>query len=40
MIEACAPSWTPAPRVVGAAMGRCGERNAMSDLFFTNYARV
>lgn len=28
--------WTPAARVVGVAMNRCGERNMMTDLFFTS----
>jgi len=38
--ESCAPSWTPAPRVVGAAMARCDRRNLMSDLFFSSRLQV
>jgi hypothetical protein len=33
-------SWTPAARVVGAAMKRCGPRNPMSDLFFSSRLQV
>jgi len=33
LMDACSPAWIPAPRVVGTAMGRCGERNAMRDLY-------
>ena len=40
LMESCSPTWTPAPRVVGTAMGRCGERNAMSDLFLTSRLQV
>jgi len=40
LIDACPPTWTPAARVVGTAMGRCGERNAMSDLFFSSRLRA
>ncbi len=29
LLDVCAPLWTPASRVVGTAVGRCGERNAM-----------
>jgi hypothetical protein len=34
LLEACTTEWTPAPRVVGTAMGRCDGHNLMSDLFF------
>ena len=34
LLECCTQQWTPAARVVGAAMGRCDGRNLMSDLFF------
>lgn len=40
LMDACAPIWMPAPRVIGTAMGRCGERNAMSDLFLTSRLQV
>jgi len=40
LIGSCSPTWTPAPRIVGTAMGRCGERNAMSDLFWTSRLQV
>jgi len=40
LMESCSPSWTPAPRVIGTALGRCGERNAMSDLFLTSRLQV
>lgn len=40
LLDACAPTWTPAPRVVGTAMSRCGQRNAMSDLFFASRLQV
>jgi len=40
LLEACTTNWAPAPRVVGTAMGRCGERNSMSDLFFSSRLRV
>lgn len=35
LLECCTTRWTPAARVVGAAMGRCDGHNLMSDLFFT-----
>jgi hypothetical protein len=36
-LNACCPTdWTPAARVVGAAMRRCDPRNRMSDLFFSS----
>lgn len=34
LLECCTQQWTPAARIVGAAMGRCDGRNLMSDLFF------
>jgi hypothetical protein len=40
LAESCPPSWTPAARVVGAAMKRCGPRNPMSDLFFSSRLQV
>lgn len=36
LLESCPIHWTPAPRVVGAAMARCDRRNLMSDLFFSH----
>jgi len=38
--ESCADDWTPAPRVVGAAMARCDRHNLMSDLFFSSRLRT
>ncbi len=40
LIDSCSPTWTAAPRIVGTAMGRCGERNAMSDLFWSSRLQV
>ena len=40
LIEVCAPSWTPAARVVGTAMSRCDGHNLMSDLFFSSRLQV
>jgi hypothetical protein len=40
LLEACPSAWTPAARVVGAAMGRCDPPNLMSDLFFANRLQV
>ena len=41
LLVACCPTdWTPAARVVGAAMGRCDPRNRMSDLFFASRLQV
>jgi hypothetical protein len=40
LIDARPMTWTPTARVVGTAMGRCGERNAMSDLFFASRLQV
>ncbi len=40
LMDACAPIWMPAPRVIGTAMGRCGERNAMSNLFLASRLQV
>ncbi|MEA3274262.1 MAG: DUF3658 domain-containing protein [Pseudomonadota bacterium] len=40
LLESCAPTWTPAPRVVGTAMDRCDEHNRMSDLFFSSRLQV
>jgi hypothetical protein len=40
LMESCPTQWAPAPRVVGTAMGRCGERNLMSDLFFSSRLQV
>jgi hypothetical protein len=40
LTESCPLSWTPAARVVGAAMNRCGPRNPMSDLFFSSRLQV
>ena len=36
LLASCPPTWTPAPRVVGAAMSRCDGHNLMSDLFFSS----
>jgi hypothetical protein len=36
LLNACSSNWLPAPRVVGAAMGRCDRHNLMSDLFFAS----
>lgn len=36
LLESCTTHWTPAARVVGAAMGRCDGHNLMSDLFFSS----
>ena len=38
--ESCATTWLPAPRVIGAAMGRCDPHNLMSDLFFSSRLQV
>lgn len=40
LLESCASSWTPAARVVGAAMGRCDRHNLMSDLFFSSRLQI
>lgn len=40
LLESCPPAWTPAGRVVGAAMGRCDPPNLMSDLFFASRLQV
>lgn len=40
LIACCPTDWTPAARVVGAAMGRCDPRNRMSDLFFSSRLQV
>jgi hypothetical protein len=40
LLKSCAPTWTPAPRVVGAAMARCDPHNLMSDLFFASRLQV
>jgi hypothetical protein len=40
LAESCPRSWTPAARVVGTAMKRCGPRNPMSDLFFSSRLQV
>lgn len=40
LMASCAQTWTPAPRVIGMAMGQCGERNRMSDLFFSSRLQV
>jgi len=40
LIACCSTEWTPAARVVGAAMGRCDPRNPMSDLFFASRLQV
>ncbi|HEX5328234.1 MAG TPA: DUF3658 domain-containing protein [Acetobacteraceae bacterium] len=34
LLDACAPGWQAAARVVGDAMARCDGRNRMSDAFF------
>jgi hypothetical protein len=36
LLESCATAWLPAPRVIGAAMGRCDKQNLMSDLVFSS----
>jgi hypothetical protein len=36
LLECCTARWTPAARVVGAAMGRCDGHNLVSDLFFSS----
>ncbi len=33
LLDACPEEFTPAPRVVGAAMGACDARNPLTDLF-------
>lgn len=35
LLAVCPDDWTPAARVVGAAMGGCDDDNKMSDVFFT-----
>jgi len=40
LIASCPTDWTPAARVVGAAMGRCDSHNRMSDLFFASRLQV
>jgi hypothetical protein len=35
LLASCTDDWTPAPRVIGNAMGRCDGHNLMSDLFFS-----
>ena len=40
LLESCTPAWTPAPRVVGAAMARCDTRNLLSDLFFASRLQI
>jgi hypothetical protein len=36
LMDACTTDWTHAPRIVGMVMGWCGERNPLSDLFFSS----
>lgn len=36
LLKACESNWTPATRVVGAAMARCDSHNLMSELFFSS----
>jgi hypothetical protein len=36
LLASCTDDWTPAPRVIGNAMGRCDGHNLMSDLFFSS----
>lgn len=40
LLASCASHWTPAPRIVGAAMARCDPHNLMSDLFFASRLQI
>jgi hypothetical protein len=40
VLESCATTWLPAPRVIRAAMDRCDKRNLMSDLFFSSRLQI
>lgn len=41
LLKACCPGdWTPAARVVAAAMARCDAHNRMSDLFFSSRLQI
>ncbi len=40
LMECCTTAWSPAVRIVGTAMSRCGEHNLMSDIFFSNRLQV
>ena len=36
LLACCPTTWTPAGRLIGAAMSRCDGHNLMSDLFFSS----
>lgn len=40
LLRVCGRDWIPAPRVVGAAMGRCDRANLLNDLFFSSRLQV
>jgi hypothetical protein len=40
LLECCTTSWSPAARIVGAAMSRCDGHNLLSDIFSCSRLQV